>query len=68
MQEVKSQMLSHVGYNEATQVLSVRFHNGKTYNYPGVSADEHKALMAAESIGKHFAVNIKNRFVGQKAA
>lgn len=68
MQEVESKLISHVGYDEATQVLTVKFRTGATYEYPGVSTEDHKAFMGAESIGKHFSAHIRNKFSGQKAA
>lgn len=68
MQVVKSKMLSHVGYDPTTSQLTVKFTNGGTYTYDGVTAEEHAAMMAAPSIGTHFAQNIRTKYKGQKAA
>lgn len=68
MEEVKSSTISHIGHDPATNQLSVKFLNGSTYVYEGVTAEDHKALMEAESIGKHFGQHIRPKFKGQKAA
>lgn len=58
--EVESSNISHVGYHPETQGLSIRFKAGTQYIYFGVSPEKHKALMEAESIGKHFHKHIKD--------
>jgi len=55
-----SSNLTHMGYDEGTQTLTVRFANGGTYRYgPGFPADVHRELLAAHgdpkrSLGKAF--------------
>ena len=66
MQEVKSSTISHVGHDPQTNELRVRFHHGGEYTFAGVSADEHKALMGADSIGKHFHAHIRSKYSGVK--
>lgn len=68
MQEVQSSTISHVGYHAATQELRIRFKHGGEYLYNGVSEAEHKALMDAPSIGKHFHSNIRPKYNGKKVA
>jgi hypothetical protein len=63
---VKSGAISHVGYDPATETLTVRFTNGGTYSYPGVPEHVHASLMAAESIGKHFYANVRPHYAGTK--
>lgn len=63
MKPVKSSNVESVGYDSETKTLGVKFKNNpKVYEYPGVPADTHAALMAAESVGSYFARNIKGKF------
>ena len=67
MQEVKSNMISHVGHDPETNTLRVRFKNGgQEYEYPTLTAEEHAALIGAESIGKHFQTHIRPKHAGNK--
>lgn len=68
MKEVKSSSISHVGHDPATNQLTVRFTNGGTYIYDGVTTEDHKALMESESIGKHFGQHIRPKFAGKRVA
>ena len=63
---VKSSNVSKIGYSPETKTMHVEYAGGGTYAYHGVSADQHKALMAAPSIGKHLAAHIKPHHVGKK--
>jgi hypothetical protein len=56
---VNSSSIRSVGFEEGFG-LEVEYKNGGVYHYPGVSADEHRDLMAAPSIGSHFATRIRN--------
>jgi hypothetical protein len=64
MQPVKSSTISHVGHDPDLNRLTIKFNSGGTYTYDGVSAEEHKALLEAPSIGKHFAANIRQKYKG----
>lgn len=64
MQPVNSSTISHVAHDAVAKTLTVRFHNGTTYTYPDVTADEHLALLAAPSIGKHFGTHIRSKHKG----
>jgi KTSC domain len=68
MKEVKSGSISHVGYDPQTSQMTIKFHNGGTYTYEGVSEAEHKALLEAPSIGKHFTQHVRNKRQGLRAA
>lgn len=54
---VESSQIAAVGH--AGDVLAVRFKGGQLYHYTGVSAEQHQALVGAESIGKHFNANFR---------
>jgi len=56
---VKSSNIRSVGYDEGSKTLEVEFSSGSVYQYHDVDAEKHKALMGADSIGKHFSAHIK---------
>ncbi len=62
MQNVDSSNVESVGYDRDTQELHVRFKNGSLYKYENVPPDAHEELMAADSVGKHLAENIKGTY------
>lgn len=64
---VDSSNIEAVGYDPESQVMHVKFRSGDTYQYSGVPADEHQALMSAPSIGGHFHRRIKGRYGFSKA-
>jgi len=67
MQDVESTSIKQVGYDEATQVLTVVFvTTGETYEYYDVPADVFAQLMAAESKGKFFFENIRDKYRSEK--
>jgi hypothetical protein len=66
--EVRSTTIQHVGYDSDTKQLTVRFAHGGEYAYEGVSQEEHDALLAAPSVGKHFHANIRPKYTGVKQA
>lgn len=57
---VKSSNIKAVGHDATHNVMEVEFLNGRIHHYPGVTADQHKALLKAHSIGRHFAANHRN--------
>ena len=54
--------LKAVGYDAATQTLDVQFASSRVYRYSGVPAKVHEELIGAESIGSHFARNVRGKF------
>lgn len=62
-QEVESTLVKSVGYDAATQVLTVVLVNtGETYEYAKVPEEVYKEFMAAESKGQFFVKNIKGKY------
>lgn len=51
---VKSSSIRAIGHDPATNTLAVDFHDGGLYHLADVTADQHRALMTAESHGKHY--------------
>ena len=63
MTQVESSLIKEVGYDAATQVLTITFVDQEgTYEYQKVPESVYKELMAAESKGSFFAKNIKGKF------
>lgn len=62
---VKSSNIISIGHNPESKRLHIEFANG-VYEYDGVSAEQHRALMEAPSHGKHFHQFIKGRFSSRK--
>ena len=62
---VKSSQIDSVGHSGDT--LAVKFKNGGTYHYHGVSADQFAALQKAESCGSylHSQIKPKHKFTKQ---
>ena len=56
---VTSTDINSVGYDIDSQVLEVEFHKGGTYQYFGVPQNIYDDLMASDSKGKYFNLNIK---------
>ena len=72
---VKSSNIASVGYSDRTETLEVAFlaegdkqraevrkEEGAIYRYMGVPPQVHDALMKAESKGKYFHANIRDRY------
>jgi hypothetical protein len=67
MRKVESSAIEALGYDAESQTLHAQFRSsGEMYLYPNVSEREYQALLAAPSIGGHFAKHIRNK--GEKAA
>lgn len=59
---VQSSSIKSVGYSPRKQVLEVEFIAGSVYQYQGVPAEVHAALMAADSKGRYFRANIRDTY------
>lgn len=57
---VSSSNVSEIGYDEANQIVYIRFSNGSLYNYKGVPRLEFDGLLNAPSIGSYLHRNYKN--------
>lgn len=59
---VKSGNIESVGHDPAKNELHVKFKaTGQTYVHSNVKAEHHKALMGAESVGKHYAAVFRGK-------
>jgi len=59
---VESATLSAVVYDESEEVLQLQFCSGATYEYSGVPAAVHAALLNASSKGGYFNQAIRGHF------
>lgn len=61
MQEVESNKIKAVGYDEATRTLAVTFKHGAgaIYHYPDVEPQVHADFIGAESLGAHFGKHLQ---------
>jgi len=53
MEPVRSSNIAEIGHDPSTNTLRVKFVGGRTAEYPGVTSEQHAALMGAHSIGSH---------------
>lgn len=66
---LESKMLSAAAYDDAKQVLYLRFRNtGDVYRYFEFPAAEDQAFLRAESRGRFFRSQIRDRFRYQRMA
>ncbi len=66
MEPVQSSALSAIGYNPNKRILALQFTGGAIHHLADVSEVDHAHLMAAESIGRHFAQHLKGKYQSQK--
>lgn len=60
--DVDSTAISEIGYDAERAKLSVRFQSGARYVYVGVPGELHRALVAADSKGRFFQREIRDRY------
>lgn len=66
MLPVQSSNVSMVGYNESNRMLTVQFKSGNVFSYSGVPPEKYQELLKADSVGSHFARQIKPYYEGQR--
>lgn len=54
--------IAAVGYAPKRKLMRVRFRDGSEYEYRSIDEGTYAALISAESIGVHFAANIRGKF------
>jgi hypothetical protein len=59
---VTSESIRSIGYDSDCQTLEVEFNYGAVYQYAGVPQGEYEGMMNADSKGKYFNANIRNRY------
>ena len=66
MPTVNSSMISEVEYDEAEKLLKLKFTKGGWYGYLDVPKEVCQELLSADSVGKYFLANIKNKYETEK--
>ncbi len=66
LQKVISTNIDSVGYDDARNLMLVRFKTGVLYEYKNVTHDAYTSLLSAQSIGKYFTSNIKGKYPYRK--
>jgi len=61
MHPVDSSAVSHVGYDPESKTMRIRFATGAVYQYPAVDPEEHQALLASSSLGRHLNQHFRSR-------
>ena len=59
---VKSTSIKSIGYDEKEKILEIEFHTNFVYQYFDVPVEVYEALVKAESKGKYYNINIKNKY------
>ncbi|WP_211284420.1 KTSC domain-containing protein, partial [Amycolatopsis azurea] len=67
-QSVTSTNIASIGYDPQTRTLEIEFHNGRVYQYSGVSEATATALLNAASHGQHFNLYVKDRYTTRRIA
>jgi len=62
----RSGMISKITYDESEKLLTLTFASGGAYSYKDVPKEVFDGLLAAESAGKYFHANIRNKFASEK--
>jgi len=65
---VESSLVSAVAYDADTQILLVALRSGEVYEYADVAPDAHAALLEADSVGRHFTREVRDRYQGRRLA
>lgn len=58
----RSTMITEIEYDSEKKLLILIFGKGGKYEYSDVPKDIYEALLGAESIGKYFLANVKDKF------
>ena len=59
---VRSSVIRSLGYDQTALTLEVEFKTGQVYRYRPVPRSKFNALRSAESKGRYFNANIRDRF------
>jgi len=64
MAPVSSSAVSEVGHDPEAKVMRIRYSSGALYEFPDIEAEQYRALLNADSIGRH--INTYHRGKGTR--
>jgi hypothetical protein len=67
-QHLESKLLAASAYDDGKRILYLRFRSGEVYRYFGFPEHKYRELRDAESRGRYFLSNIRNRFRYERLA
>lgn len=59
---VTSSNIRSIGHDQDNQTLEIEFNSGAVYQYANVPPSEYEGFLNADSKGKYFHANIKDRY------
>jgi hypothetical protein len=63
---VTSSALVSVGYDSATAVMEIEFPSGDVHRYFAVPPSVHRALVAADSVGRYFTAHVRDVYPSER--
>ena len=67
-QPFESKLLTSSAYDDGKHILYLRFRSGEVYRYFEFPEEQYREFLDAESRGRYFLSNIRNRFRYQRLA
>lgn len=67
-QPFESKLLASSAYDAGKHILYLRFRSGEVYRYFEFPAEKYREFLDAESRGRYFLSNIRNRFRYERLA
>lgn len=60
--QTDSKAIAAIGYSKRLHILEIQFANGAIYRYPEVPPSVYRELMASDSKGHYYDINIKGNY------
>jgi len=64
--DVVSSNIKSIGYDENDRILEIVFKGDRIYQYIGVPLDVYTSLMNAQSHGKYFSSDIRDKYLTRR--
>jgi hypothetical protein len=63
---ITSPVIAEIGYDRQTSIMELKFTTGRVYRYFMIPAAVFEGLLESESIGRHFNIEIRDRYPNQE--